>query len=216
MTDNRIELLRELLARRARLWVSPPLAPRRPDHSVLVLDESGSMEDLDISPTRYLAGVAAAAEYMEERLRGSPADTCSIVLFNGRSRVLFERRPLGDSRQAMVERLRSIEPDDGTDIEKGLLAAQRLLTREDGEYRQRIVLLTDGHGGRPERVAAELKRAGVLIDVIGVGGTPAAVNEVCLRAVASVVDGKSRYRFITNRAELADHFRSIATGLVRV
>ena len=55
-----------------------------------------------------------------------------------------------------------------------------------------IILLTDGHGGHPLRTADDLKSRGVVIDVIGIGPSPSAVDEKLLKKVASVIEGESR------------------------
>jgi hypothetical protein len=81
--------------------------------------------------------------------------------------------------------------------------------------KDRIVLLTDGHGGQPLKTANELKANGVFIDVIGIGGSPSAVNEQLLRKIASTVNGDTRYRFISSRKDLFQHFRQLAEKLVK-
>ena len=78
------------------------------------------------------------------------------------------------------------------------------------------MLLTDGHGGDFIRTGQRLRGAGVLIDIIGIAGDPSAVAEEDLKKVASVVNGASRYRFIKNRAELLQHFKTIANDLRQV
>jgi len=78
------------------------------------------------------------------------------------------------------------------------------------------LLLTDGHGGDFIRTGQRLRGAGVLIDIIGIAGDPSAVAEEDLKKVASVVNGASRYRFIKNRAELLQHFKTIANDLRQV
>ena len=52
------------------------------------------------------------------------------------------------------------------------------------------------------------------IDVIGIGGSPADVNEAQLKQVASVVDGKLRYWFIRDVGSLQRRFEALALGRV--
>lgn len=84
---------------------------------------------------------------------------------------------------------------------------------EDGVTR-RIIILTDGdHNcqGDPIRFAGNLKRAGVVIDCIGIGGTPKDVNEEMLKAIASRnPDGSIRYCFIGDQQTLIKTYNDLA------
>jgi hypothetical protein len=80
---------------------------------------------------------------------------------------------------------------------------------------RRIILLTDGdynRGGSPLQVASRLKKAGVVIDCIGIGGSPEAVNESALKEIASrnPGDGSIRYCFIGDQQELIRRYESLA------
>jgi len=80
---------------------------------------------------------------------------------------------------------------------------------------RRIILLTDGahnEGGSPLQVASRLKKAGVVIDCIGIGGNPEAVNESILKEIASrnPGDGSIRYCFIGDQQELIRRYESLA------
>ena len=75
---------------------------------------------------------------------------------------------------------------------------------------RRIILLTDGHGGDPMETAEDLKSRGVVIDVVGVGRAPGAVDETLLHQVASVIEGETRYRFIKDQKTLVDHYTQLA------
>lgn len=91
------------------------------------------------------------------------------------------------------------------------------------ERRQRIILLGDGAhhaGGRPPDLEAEsLKRAGVSIDVIGIGEGPDAdeFDEPMMRRIASLdpVLQAPRYVWIGDTAELIETFKSLAGHLAR-
>ena len=71
-------------------------------------------------------------------------------------------------------------------------------------------MLTDGHGGDPLRTSEELKAAGVIIDVVGIGPTSSDVNEDLLKQLASVVEGELRYRFIKDHRTLVQHYTQLA------
>ena len=75
-------------------------------------------------------------------------------------------------------------------------------------------MLTDGeHNGSesPQPVADRLKNAGVVIDCIGIGGTPADVDEQMLKTIASHnPDGTIRYCFIGDQQALIRKYETLA------
>lgn len=79
---------------------------------------------------------------------------------------------------------------------------------------RRIIMLTDGeHNGlsNPEKVADRLKNAGVIIDCIGIGGTPKDVDEKLLKKIASRDrNGSIRYCFIGNKQSLLRKYETLA------
>lgn len=79
---------------------------------------------------------------------------------------------------------------------------------------KRIILLTDGeHLGdeNPIPIATKLKRAGVIIDCIGIGGSPKNVDEKLLKQIASHnADGSIRYCFIGDQQELLQKYHSLS------
>ena len=78
---------------------------------------------------------------------------------------------------------------------------------------RQIILLTDGeHNQGPDPVpyALELKRAGVVIDVLGIG-TATSLDQTSLREIASPkLDGTPSYSFIGDPEELGDEMRRLA------
>ncbi len=86
----------------------------------------------------------------------------------------------------------------------------------DGILR-RVIMLTDGEynrGGRPLQIASELKDAGVIIDCIGIGGSPKDVDEVILKQIASKnPDGSIRYCFIGDQQQLIRKYQSLAKNI---
>ncbi len=188
-----------------------------PEYCVLVFDRSGSMLCNDYSPCRILAALDSGLEFVYAKLQARCPDTIGIVLFDDEARVVCREVSLDEA----IKILRNLKADPsviggGTDIKVGLLAAENLFQKVANERRKRLILLTDGHGGEPVPTGKRLQADGVLVDVIGVAGSPAAVAEAELRQVASVINGANRYRFIGNRAELLQHFRTIATDLIQV
>jgi len=79
---------------------------------------------------------------------------------------------------------------------------------------RRIIMLTDGeHNGfsNPEKVADRLKNTGVIIDCIGIGGTPKDVDEKLLKKIASRdQNGTIRYCFIGDQQTLLRKYEDLA------
>lgn len=76
-----------------------------------------------------------------------------------------------------------------------------------------VILLTDGdsnQGPDPVIVAEEIKRRGIQLDIIGIGGSPAEVNEQDLKRMASVKNGQLRYWFIESADALVERFGALA------
>jgi len=182
---------------------------------ILVLDCSGSMASPDYPPSRLKAAIDASAELIRIRAGKDPGDKVAIVSFNSQSWILTGPVALSDGEKGLIRKLRNLQATNGTDIAAGLNNALGLLGNVEAGVQSRVVLLTDGHGGQPLSVANKLKKKGVVIDVIGIGGSPAEVNEKLLRDVASTIDGDNRYRFIADRDELFRHFRQLAEKLVK-
>ena len=191
-----------------------PHSQPREESVFFVIDGSASMGIPDYLPNRFIAAIEAIAEYIGVRATLATADVASLIVFNSNARVVCVECPLSEAKEHVIDPLRRMAPTNGTNIAAGLTEARRLL--KSRSRTRRVILLTDGHGGQPEPVAAELKAARVIIDVIGVGGSPACVNETSLRQVASTINGQCRYRFIGDRGELMHHFRTIATDLVYI
>lgn len=216
---NNIRLLDSLLKRMdagtEAIVVREPFASE-PERCILIFDCSGSMSFEDYPPSRLLAAFDAGLEFVDAKLAARRPDLISVFLFDDQATIVCEDVSLHEATR-VLKKLKARNPiGGGTDINSGLVAAERHFRRPLQNYRNRIALLTDGHGGNPVKTGRRLREAGVLIDVIGVAGEPAAVAEAELRKVASVVNGVSRYRFIGNRAELLQHFKTIATDLMRV
>lgn len=208
-------LLKRMDAGTEAIMVQKPFASG-PERCVLIFDRSGSMSLGDYPPTRLLAAFDAGLEFVNAKQDAGLPDLISIVLFDNTAEIVCEDFSLKKA-VGVLKSLKAENPiQGGTDINSGLIVAERHFRCAFQNYKNRIVLLTDGQGGNPVKTGQRLREAGVLIDIIGVAGDPASVAEEDLRQVASVINGVSRYRFIGNRAELLQHFKSIATDLMRV
>ncbi len=181
------------------------------EHLVLVGDVSGSMnEAYDGQRTKIEAAVRSAASLILEKRQIDADDRVGIVVFDNRADVLHPVVSLRQHHHELLAALQSQQAGGGTDINAGLKAARDLFDWNASGVVRRIVLLTDGHGGRPLRTAERLKAAGVVIDVVGVGKTPAGVDERLLRRVASTIEGEVYYCFIKDQGTLIEHCTRLA------
>ena len=216
---NNIRLLDSLLKRMdaeaEAILVQEPGASE-PEDCVLIFDRSGSMSLNDYLPTRLLAAFDAGLEFVDAKRAARLSDLISIILFDDTATVACEDVTL-DEAVIILNDLKAANPiGGGTDINSGLVAAEQHFRRAAPNYKKRIVLLTDGHGGNPVRTGQRLREAGVWLQTVGVAGAPGSVAEEDLRKISSIINGVCCYRFIGDRAELLKHFKNLATDLMRV
>jgi Mg-chelatase subunit ChlD len=173
----------------------------------------------DCKPSRLAASTKAAEAYARRRAALSSGDRLAVVAFNTHAHVALPLTGIGHLDR-IVKHLSALKAGGGTDIAQGLRVAHDLLARDAHERAllpryQRLLLLTDGHGGRPLTWANRLKGAGVLIEVMGFGGDPAAVDEGLLRKVATTdASGFAHYWFFRDTDGLVAHYEDLATGIV--
>lgn len=188
-------------------------------HTVLVVDRSGSMWEDDFPPTRYMAAVEACGQFLSVLETHAPKSIVSAVLFCDSARIVSKGCPLELAREKIITPMKRIIAGGGTDIAQGLKKAAAALRAHPTDA-QRVIVLSDGHGGRPFSYADSLKESGSMICCVGIGGSPSDVDEVGLKGIASVdpTTETPRYRFIGdgNIEELFAHFRKLATDIVRV
>ena len=187
-----------------------------PRDTAVVVDVSGSMGMRDYPPTRLAGGIHAGIEYADTRAKECPSDRIAVVSFSSEAHLILPLTPVTDSK-TIRRTIRRLTADGGTDLAEGLRAAVHLFQNEPPSGRRRhVIVLTDGQGGKPLRMAVKLKeRLGVAVDIVGIGGSPGAVNEVLLRRVATTdADGFCHYRFVKDTKTLSEHYAHLAKGLV--
>ena len=187
-----------------------------PRDTAIVIDVSGSMVACDYPPSRLDGGIQAGIEYAVTCANQRPGDRIAVISFSDEAHVVLPLTPVTKSRTIQTA-LRKLTIDGGTDLAKGLEAAARLFEDDGSTGRQRhVIMLTDGQGGKPLKQAVRLKeKLGAVIDVVGIGGTPDAVNEALLRKVATTDPGGfCHYRFIRDPQTLSSHYTQLAKGLV--
>jgi Ca-activated chloride channel family protein len=187
-----------------------------PRDTAIVIDVSGSMGACDYPPSRLDGGIQAGMTYAHARAMTHPGDRIAVISFSDEAQVVLPLTPV-TKRRTIQTALRKLTIEGGTDLAKGLEAAARLFEDEGSTGRRRhVVMLTDGRGGEPLKQAAKLKnKLGAVIDVVGIGGTPDAVNEALLRQVATTDPGGfCHYRFVKDPETLSEHYTQLAKGLV--
>ena len=136
----------------------------------------------------------------------------TAVAFSSTSRLIAGPVPLRTQADRLCGRLNGLEPDGSTNTSAGLRLALDQITRVGVPKHPRILLLTDGHSDNRSnslRIAQTIKERGIQLDIVGIGGSPAAVNEEELRAMASKVNGELRYWFIRSAPALVKKFESL-------
>ncbi len=87
----------------------------------------------------------------------------------------------------------------------------------DDDLTKRIIMLTDGEhngDGDPVAVASRLKDMGVIIECVGIAGSPREVDEAMLKRIASRDEaGKPRYCFIDDTTSLIRKYKSMANQI---
>ena len=183
---------------------------------ILIVDHSISMGEADYPPSRLQAALAAASESVSALAEQSIDAHIGAISFNHSAHVVAPLTAVSGHRE-IIEAIRSVRVAGGTDISAGLKQAVKMIGRHPANNAQiQIILLTDGHGGEPVAVARKLKQQyHATLDVVGIGGSPEAVNESLLRKVATTEpNGYNHYRFIKDAHTLKQHYRQLATGLV--
>lgn len=211
-----------------------------PVYTGCVLDMSTSMSEKDYPPTRLLAAIAAIKALVLEKKQKRPHDKVGIVGFARDGFPICPMTSVQQDG-SIIRSLSGLSTHGATDFVVGLKLFRKMLDCEapsrptrQGWFRKptsgsqaisegpvepfvaHCVFLSDGgHSGTkrvPIRVCQELRESNVLIDCIGIGGSPDRVDEKCLKAMASVgPDGQPRYRFIGDSASLIQEFRRVAS-----
>lgn len=212
----------------------PPLSFSGAIWTVVLIDVSGSMDSPDYPPTRLEAAQEGAKKYFEARCQLSPKDFVALVTFAGSADRCCDWTSVRTGKSKFIQAVDSIKTRGSTSIGAGLAKAiellegkpsgflKRLLSAKSGGSvppsccLRRIIVLTDGGQNAapaPRSIAKRAKDAGMVIECIGIGAREE-IDEDLLKAIASVVDGRIRYRYIGDVERLSDQFRRLG-GLTR-
>ena len=189
------------------------VAANTPRDTVVISDVSISMGGIDFYPTRLGGAIEAGIEYVNSIKNAD--NRIALVSFSTYANIVLPLTSVGN-REKIIKALQSLRAGGGTDIKEGLQAAVKVFSEGISTSQRYVILLTDGHGGRPLKTAMKLKEQyNAVIDVVGIGGSPDAVNESLLCKIATTDrNGFSHYRFIKDSAGLKKHYKNLATGLV--
>ncbi len=186
--------------------------PNQRETCVLLLDASGSMtEQYNGRLSKVEAAGKAGRAFVYDKEACDPDDQVGLITFNTRATVVLSPVTLRTGRDQLIQALRNLRAGGGTDFVPAAEAADHVLRSAAPDAVGRMVLLTDGHAADPRKITDAMKQRGVVIDVIGIGPDPAAVNETVLKNVASVIQGQLRYRFIRDARTLINHFTTLSS-----
>lgn len=181
---------------------------------VIMIDRSYSMAARCGRMNRLAAAQNATIAMLDVRLQQGVDDQLSLIAFDEKADVVLRFAHCNRDRDIIENAIRSITIRGGTSLTAPLVAAKKILPSNADVH---LVMLTDGHGGNPLQVARSLKNAGALIETVGVGDHPSEVNETVLKETASILNGKTLYRFLSDADDLMHYFRTqIANRLVKV
>jgi len=201
------------------LFLANPAGPTRADHPpgaravVIAIDVSPSMELDDYHPTRLEGAKRAVHRYLGVMSRQEPETLIGIVDFHGEAELVTHPLPIGNHHRQLREFLARLHTGSCTNIGAALRLAGRELAGIRSSRHPTVILLTDGEsnqGPDPVTVAEELKGRGIQLEIIGIGGSPAEVNEKDLKRMATVRNGRLRYWFIESADALVERFEALA------
>lgn len=161
---------------------------------VLCVDTSGSMNAVDVDPSRAQAALAAMRAFIAQ---APPQTAIGIISFSTGAQVLAQPTRDRDQVQTALDAVPA--PNGATAIGDALALAQRILPPAGSRA---VVLITDGEsnaGTDPMQAARALGAAHIPLYTIGIGtnsgalipGTlqTAGINEDALRAYAAATGG---------------------------
>ena len=181
-----------------------------PEVTMLVLDNSASMDEWDFYPSRLAGAKNAATKFLLAACSTDADQHVGIVTFSTEAKLVAAPTEVGNSVNDLTRALERIKTGNSTNIEAGLDLAREQM-QEVMCLKKKIILLTDGAptDGDSEAAAQRAKDAGIVVKIIGIGGHPRDVDELLLKRMASVVNGQLQYWFIADSPNLVKRFESL-------
>lgn len=184
--------------------------------AILIIDASGSMLYDDWKPSRLKAAKKAAKAFIKRRLSIDPNALVAVVAYGDGALLVRDMTPV-KQYDKLAQSIKHIQNMGGTNITAGLHIALGLT--KSRSIKSQIVVQTDGQhneGPSPKQVSDILKKSAI-IDCVGIGGSPADVDEDLLKYIASSnPDGSKRYRWIGDKEGLIQHYHKLGGGISRV
>ncbi len=193
---------------------------------VLVIDDSGSMQATDYTPTRLEAAKRSAAILVRNL---DPKDNVGIVIFESGATTAAYLTPYKDRA---LEKLKAIEPKKGkTAIGDGLALAIDMATSIPNKKKV-VILLSDGVNNAgvvsPDEAVQFAKTEKIQVNAIGMGSTSpvvlghdffgrpqyAELDETTLKSIATETGG--RYYKSVNDKTLDEIYSGISKKIKRV
>lgn len=120
-----------------------------PLNVILVLDQSGSMDDdFDGNNTRQKAMLEAVDSFVESLHEDSKKNlndhNLGIVTYGSRSDVLVPLESIEENYQSIKDQLNNLDPNGATSTDEGMQEAYNMLSSDSGEYKNIVILFTDG------------------------------------------------------------------------
>lgn len=188
-------------------------AERHPRDMVGIVAFSGSARV--VHPLTKVSGGAASLKAALSRFKTGSATNITAGLVSASSLLTGESADAAPSK--LIRRIIGFiyedtgKPAPTSSPTPTRTGVDRLLVLTDGEHNSGRA--PDARGG----IAEQLKKRGVCIDVIGIGGSPSELNEALLKRVAAKnADGSPRYCFIGDKSELVREFKRLAQHIKRV
>ena len=189
-----------------------------PARCVFVIDISESMQARIGDKTRLKCACDAAISFCQKKI-GRARIEIAVVTYSDTAEVRLPLTLLGKDLSNLTSVLDRLTAEWTTNITDGLHLAFNLLfpvattvsrNRHQANY---IICLTDGHhntGPSPEKIGDQIKASNITLASVGIGIDPSEVDEVILKKISSLHEGKSLYRFVRSQDELISHYRQLA------
>jgi Ca-activated chloride channel family protein len=166
---------------------------RAPLSMAVVLDTSGSMSGDKIQQARD------SVVQLVRRMRDD--DEIAFVRYADDAQLVQPLSRVGNVRESLIDRIRSVEAGGGTAIPRGLGAGLDALSRAGGGRVRRVVLVSDGLDStraQAERLASDSFERGIEISSMGIGLD---FDEAYMGAVARA--GHGNFAFVQDASALA-------------
>jgi Mg-chelatase subunit ChlD len=208
---------------------------------IFLLDVSTSMDKTDYVPTRLEGAKKALPAFLEEKKK-APEDLVAVVTFSDDPEVLLDFTKARGASAGAVPSLRDVDTQGATRMGEGLAQCERMFGlpgpllgifswahrivqglatgRHEApkveDRPRRIILISDGiPTDDPMPVVQRLKRAGVVIETVGIGSRTAIDEELLKRIASTDASGAPRYRFVDSTSRLIGHCRELSRKIGR-